>query len=121
MGHAGRQDKSLNPICAALDKMPGVRYQRVGHLIDEYDLVVSVQGHNDLWEVKTGEAKLKPSQERFMARWLGPYVIIRSPADAIERVAELLEIRNENNRMRSRHQQHQPPEGEPRGSSGIDH
>ena len=91
--NTGRQDAALGPICKTLDKMPGVAYQRVGHIVDEYDLVVSVPGHNDLWEVKTGNAKLKDSQVRFQSRWLGPYIIIRSTAEAIDRITELQEKR----------------------------
>lgn len=40
--------------------------------------------HTVLMEVKTGNAKLTPDEERFIASWKGRIYIVRTPQDALD-------------------------------------
>ena len=46
------------------------------------DLVVGFAGRSHLVEVKTGKAKLTPTQTAWLAEWRGDYTVLRSQAEA---------------------------------------
>jgi hypothetical protein len=47
------------------------------------DLLVSWSGRAILMEVKTPGGRLTPDQEAFVARYPGPFVVVRSAAEAL--------------------------------------
>ena len=51
-----------------------------------YDLVVGRANQVFLLEIKTGKAKLKPSQELFQRTWRGHYAVVRSVDEALRAV-----------------------------------
>lgn len=61
-------------------------------LRDGPDAVVGVAGITELWEIKTGNAKLKPGQEAWHRAWRGrPVQVIRNQAQARKRCRMLVE------------------------------
>lgn len=50
------------------------------------DLLVGFRGVNYLLEVKTAKGKLRPSQERFKARWKGQYAVVRTMDEALKAI-----------------------------------
>ncbi len=74
-----RTDTNQDEIVEAL-KARGVTVCRVGTPVD---LLCGFQGRNYLLEVKTAKGTLEASQRRFMCRWGGHVVVVRSVADAL--------------------------------------
>jgi hypothetical protein len=59
--------------------------EAVGATVDPrcpLDWLVGFQGANYLLEVKTAKGKLRPSQERFLKRWKGHAVVVRTLDEA---------------------------------------
>lgn len=56
------------------------------------DLVVGFAGRSHLVEVKTGKAKLTPTQAEWLAEWRGDYTVLRSQAEAEAFAGKLREI-----------------------------
>jgi hypothetical protein len=63
--------------------------EAVGATVDgkgPLDLLVGFRGANYLLEVKTAKGKLRPSQERFMARWRGQAIVVRTLDEALKAI-----------------------------------
>lgn len=50
------------------------------------DLEVGYRGRTYTIEVKTKTGKLRPSQERFRARWQGHYAVVRTVDEALREI-----------------------------------
>ena len=50
------------------------------------DLLVGFRGANYLLEVKTSKGKLRASQERFLGRWRGQAVVVRTLTEALQAI-----------------------------------
>jgi hypothetical protein len=50
------------------------------------DLLVGFRGANYLLEVKTATGKLRASQERFLGRWQGQAVVVRTLDEAMQAI-----------------------------------
>ncbi len=50
------------------------------------DMLVGFRGANYLLEVKTATGKLRPSQERFLSRWKGQAIVVRTMEEALKAI-----------------------------------
>ena len=77
-----RADGNQEKLLKELRKIPGLSVQVVGHLIDQYDLVVGMRGRSYLFELKSNEkAKLRESQKNFSRIWTGHWERVETLAD----------------------------------------
>ena len=78
-----KRDLTEAAITAALTKA-GCDIEYVYRM--PYDIIVGRANMTFLLEIKTGKAKLKPSQELFRASWRGHYAVVRTVDEALEAV-----------------------------------
>lgn len=78
---ACRRDASEPAIRAEVEKAGGT-WQPI-NAKDAPDAIVGFAGMTEPWEIKTGNAKLRPGQAAWAARWKGsPVRVVRTPAHA---------------------------------------
>ena len=58
----------------------GLRWEPLGRPVDG---MIGYAGRNYLIEIKSPKGKLRPSQERFLARWAGQCALVRSVEEAL--------------------------------------
>lgn len=66
--------------------------EAVGATVDAkgpLDLLVGFRGANYLLEVKTAKGKLRASQERFLDRWKGQAVVVRTMDEALKAIGAI--------------------------------
>lgn len=83
--HAKKRDTSERAIINAL-KQFGMDVIQIDQPVD---LIVGWRGVNYLAEVKTGKAKLRDGQAKFVETWRGQVVVLRNPADAANWAGEV--------------------------------
>jgi len=82
----GRTDNTQRDIVAALRQV-GVFVQDLSQVGKGCpDLLWSHKGRSGVIECKTGNGKLRPSQEEWRRHWSGEYAVAREPIDALEAV-----------------------------------
>ena len=80
MRRAARRDGSEAEIISALEAC-GFTVQQLSQK-DVPDLLIAKGGRLWLAEVKTGKAKLRPGQQRFVTKW--PVIVLRSVEDVAQ-------------------------------------
>ena len=83
--HAKKRDTSERAIINAL-KQFGMDVIQIDQPVD---LIVGWRGVNYLAEVKTGKAKLRDGQAKFVETWRGQVVVLRNPTDAMNWAGEV--------------------------------
>jgi hypothetical protein len=86
--YAKKRDTSERPIIEAL-KQFGMDVIQIDTPVD---LVIGWRGVNYLAEVKTGKAKLRDGQAKFVDEWRGQVVVLRNPADAVNWASEVAKL-----------------------------
>ena len=76
-----RLDANHDDVREALEAR-GATVESIGPL----DLIVGHAGRTYLIEVKTAKGKLRPKQEKFLARWKGHAAVVRTPDEALAAV-----------------------------------
>lgn len=74
-----RTDANAEEILTAMEQA-GASIYRGGPL----DAICGIRGDTVLIEIKTAKGKLRESQKKFMARWKGNAIVIRTVEDGLK-------------------------------------
>lgn len=93
--YARRKDSNHNAISAMAQACGFAVCDTSAFGNDFPDMVVAFEVRpgdwvQELWEVKSGNKKLRDGQKKFFATWPGPKAVIRTDADVQARREELL-------------------------------